>query len=232
MHSSCKTFPRFTDATSHTSAGMWCLQYLLPDVNNLPLTGGNVCISQRPGLLLRVQNTAVITGGTMGSRWPWFSSRMCEQKELRKPAGLSGLLDTVKYVPVSQEGALWEYTVVSSQQCRAWVWGQGSALPDGKSARVSLLVWQGPQSKDLCVVHAGASSQGSPQWWSQPPSSPGCVLQLGWSTRAQGGAGQSLDGLHLHGQLLLRQGWRRKGGPGQPSPVWVLGSMSPWLGLF
>ena len=28
------------------------------------------------------------------------------------------------------------------------------------------------------------------------------------------------------------RGWRRKGGPGQPSPVWVLGSMSPWLGLF
>ena len=87
---------------------------------------------------------------------------MCEQKELRKPAGLSGLLDTVRYVPVSQEGALWEYPVVSSQLLRAWAWGLGSGLPDGKSACVSLLVWQVPPGRDLCIVHAVLPPRGLP----------------------------------------------------------------------
>lgn len=65
---------------------------------------------------------------------------------------------------------------------------------------------------------------------SSTPILPSVWCELSSSTRAQGGAGQALDGPHLHAQPLLGRGWRRKGGLRQPSPVWAPGVVSPWPG--
>lgn len=54
---------------------------------------------------------------------------------------------------------------------------------------------------------------------------------LGSSTRAQGGAGLSLNGTHVDGQPLLCQGWRGNESLGQPSPVWGPEAVPPWPGL-
>ena len=54
---------------------------------------------------------------------------------------------------------------------------------------------------------------------------------LGSSTRAQGGAGLSLNGTHVHGQPLLCQGWRGNESLGQPSPMWGPEAVPPWPGL-
>ena len=76
---------------------------------------------------------------------------------------------------------------------------------------------KGDQTWRLCGVAAGATSQGSLDRSSTP------ILRSVWcelssSTRAQGGAGQSLDGPHLHAQPLLWQRVEEERRPGAAQP--------------
>lgn len=75
----------------------------------------NALKSYTPSHLWRVKKATFVTGSSIGSRYPRFSSIMCDYTELRKPAGLPGLWDTLRYVPISQERALWDCPVVSLQ---------------------------------------------------------------------------------------------------------------------
>lgn len=129
-------------------------------------------------------------------------------------------------VSCGQQGALWDRPVAPTQLLTedfpltgAWAWGLGPVRPDGDQL---CLCWQRPLSHSLCVVSAGASSQGPPR--GEPTSMPlslGCELSS--SPRAQGGAGQSLEGPPFAWQPLLWQRVGRKGGLGSPAPLWAQG---------
>ena len=84
-------------------------------------------------------------------------------------------------------------------------------------------------SSMLLLVAAGATSQGSPGR-SSTPILPSVWCELSSSTRAQGGAGQSLDGPHLFAQPLLCQRLEEKRRPGAAQPSVGTLVLSPWPG--
>ena len=122
------------------------------------------------------------------------------------------------------QGALWDCPggptklLLGTIHPGSWAWGLDPVPTDGDSAAVSSQAWQSLQSRDFVwsqqVLPPGALPRADTKH--HPPQS-GCELSS--STRAEGGAGQLLDG-HTFAWMappLAEGGEKRR--PGQPSPT-------------
>ena len=135
-------------------------------------------------------------------------------------------LALVRGVSCDQEGAVQDSPLVPTKLLSkdhslkgAWAWGLDPVLTEGGWAALSSLAWQSPLSRDLCVVSVGASSQGSPKGWGQPPSSSVCGVSWAPAPGLREGLGSHWMETHFHGQPLL---WHR---------VETMGMCAPWPGL-